>query len=377
MQPFELNLPKRIIFGRDSIRSIGAEAKKLGSKVLLVTGKKALASSGVLDRVRKYLENAGLGVVFYNKVTPEPDLSAVDEGIALACREGCDLIIGLGGGSSLDVARAVAGLAKNGGKTIEYQEGREIRPELTLPFIAVPTTAGTGAEAACNAVITDPAQKVKKSIRSPALMAVLAVVDPELTATAPPEVTASAGMDALAHLVEGYCSIKANPVTDSLALEGISLVGKSLREAYRNGGNMEAREDMSLAALFGGIVLANAGLGVAHGLAASLGPIAHAPHGLVCAVLLPYIMEFNLEAAPQKLSMIAASLTGTSDQEPGNAPVTVKNLLSNLGISHHLSDLGVTPADIPGIVKGVSSSAKYNPRQASPEELARLLEEAM
>lgn len=374
---FELNLPKRIIFGRSSIRTIGSEAKKLGSKVLLVTGKKALAATGILDQVEKYLEIAGLEVVLYNKVAPEPDLSMVDEGMALACREECNLIIGLGGGSSLDVAKAVAGLAKNGGKTVEYQEGREIRPELTLPFIAIPTTAGTGAEAAYNAVITNPAQKTKKSIRNPALMADLAVVDPELTASTSPEVTASAGMDALAHLVEGYCSIKANPVTDSLALSGIGLVGRSLRKAYNEGENIEAREDMSLAALLGGIVLANAGLGAVHGLAASLGPIAQAPHGLVCAVLLPYVMEFNLKVVPQKFSMIASALTGMPDQEPKAAFIEVKNLLSDLRISPHLRDLGVAPSDISGIVKGVSSSAKYNPRQASPEELVGLLEEAI
>ncbi|MEW5767964.1 MAG: iron-containing alcohol dehydrogenase [bacterium] len=374
---FELNLPRRIIFGKGSIRSIGCEAKKLGRKVLLVTGKRALAAVGVLDQFKEYLETAGLEVVLYNKVFPEPDLSTVDEGMALACQAGCDLIIGLGGGSSLDVAKTVAGLAKNGGKTVEYQEGREIRPELTLPFMAIPTTAGTGAEATYNAVITNPDQKVKKSIRSPALMAVLAVVDPELTMTASPEVTASAGMDALSHLVEGYCSLKANPVTDSLALSGIGLVGRSLRKAYNDGGDIEAREDMSLAALLGGIVLANAGLGAAHGLAASLGPVAQAPHGLVCAVLLPYVMEFNLEAVPQKLSMIAAALTGMPDQGPEAAAREVKNLLSDLSISGHLRDLGVAPSDISKIVKGVSSSAKYNPRPASPEDLTGLLEKAM
>ncbi|MEW6609444.1 MAG: iron-containing alcohol dehydrogenase [bacterium] len=378
---FEFIAPAKIIFGEGSSATVGIEAKRFGKKICLITGKTAMAKSGILDNVRKSLEDTGLEVILFDKVTPEPTIQMVDEGLSLVRRIECEVVIGLGGGSSLDVAKAVAGLANDGGDCSEYQEGRKIQKE-GLPFIAIPTTAGTGAEATYNAVIINEEKKVKQSIRDYSLMAKVAIIDPTLTFTLSSNMTTICGMDTLVHLIEGYVSNGANLLTDSLSLQGIKLVSASLKKVVFDGQDKKARTDMSLASLLGGLVLANAGLGAIHGLAASLGPLYNLPHGLACAVLLPYVMEYNLEAAIPKFAQIAylldkQTMTLSTEGAAFESVVLIEELISSLKLPFSLSSLGVQEQDLPIIVQGVSSSLKYNPREANFKDLLNILKNAL
>lgn len=378
---FEFIAPEKIIFGEGTITFLGKEAKRFGKRVCLVTGRASMAKSGVLDYVSKSLEELELEVVLFDKVIPEPTIKMVDDGLSLVKTTECELVIGLGGGSALDVAKAVAGLANDGGSCIEYQEGRKIEKR-GLPFLAIPTTAGTGAEATYNAVITNEEKKVKQSIRDYSLMAKVVIVDPLLTSTLSPDITTISGMDTLVHLIEGYVSKGANMLTDSLAITGIKLISSSFKKAVEDGQDKKARTDMSLASLLGGMVLANAGLGAIHGLAASLGPLYNLSHGLVCAVLLPYVMEYNLEASIPKFAQIAYAL----DKQTTNlsmegaafeSVVLVEELISSLKLPFNLSSLGVQERDLPIIVQQASSSLKYNPKEASFKDLINILKNAM
>jgi alcohol dehydrogenase class IV len=378
---FEFITPEKIIFGEGTVTSVGKEAKKLGKKVCLFTGKTAMAKSGILNNICNSLEEAELEVVLFDKVIPEPNIKMVDDGLSLVRATECEVIIGLGGGSVLDVAKAVAGLANDGGSCLEYQEGRKIEKE-GLPFIAIPTTSGTGAEATYNAVITNEKRKVKQSIRDHSLMAKVAIVDPMLTLTLSSNITTISGMDTLVHLIEGYVSNCANPLTDSLAITGIKLVSASLKKAVEDGQDKKARIDMSLASLLGGMVLANAGLGAIHGLAAPLGPLYNLPHGLVCAVLLPYVMEYNLETSISKFAQIAYSLDNkttnlSTEGAAFESVVLVEKLISDLKLPFNLASLGVQERDLEIIVQGVSSSLKYNPREANFKDLINILKNAM
>ncbi|MDI6736229.1 MAG: iron-containing alcohol dehydrogenase [bacterium] len=378
---FKFIAPEKIIFGEKTADSVAKEVKKFGKKVCLITGKTAMARSGILNNVRNSLENANLEVISYNNVIPEPTTKMVDEGLSLVKTTECDVVIGLGGGSALDVAKAVAGLANEDGGAVEYQEGREIKKQ-GLPFIAIPTTAGTGAEATYNAVIINEEKKVKQSIRDYSLMARVAIVDPTLTLTLSPNITAISGMDTLVHLIEGYVSNCANPLTDALAVAGLKLVGSSLKKAVEDGQDKKSRADMSLASLHGGLVLANAGLGAVHGLASPLGPLYNIPHGLVCAILLPYVMEYNLETSIPKFAQIAYSLdiqtTNLSVEGAAfESVVLVEELISSLNLPFNLISLGVQERDLPIIVQEVSSSLRYNPKEATFKDLINILKNAM
>src|SRR6185503_7374990 len=304
MTRFEFATASRILFGAGTLREIGPIAKGFGHRALIVTGRSLLRSS-TLDRL---LEAQGIAWSPL-AVAGEPKIDDIERGIQLARGEGCDLVIGFGGGSAIDAAKAVGALTTNEGDVLDYLEiiGRA-RPltHAPLPVIAVPTTAGTGAEVTRNAVIAAPAHRVKVSLRSPHLLPKVAVVDPELTHDLPPGLTASTGLDTLTQLIEPYVSCKANPLIDSICAEGIRRVARSLRRVFDNGAEKSAREDMALASLFGGLSLANAGLGAVHGFAAPIGGMFHAPHGAVCAALLPHVTAVNLRAMRERPNDSAA-----------------------------------------------------------------------
>ncbi len=321
------------------------------------------------------------------QVEKEPTVDWVQSAVAAGRRERCDLVIGFGGGSAIDAAKAVAALLANAGEVFDYLEvigkGQPLaRP--SLPLIAVPTTAGTGAEVTRNAVLASPRHKLKVSLRSPHLLPRLALVDPELTYDLPPAITASTGMDALTQLLEPYVSPRANPLTDALCLEGLRRVARSLPLAHADGSNRDAREDMSLASLFGGLALANAGLGAVHGFAAAIGGAFDAPHGAVCAALLPHVVNINLRALrsrdPRSESLAryrdaARILTGRPDADCAE---WLGGLCQSLGIPR-LGSYGIAAADAPAIVEGASraSSMKANPIVLTPEELREILAAAM
>jgi len=386
---YEFNLPTKIIFGTGALGQLGKEAKKFGSNIFLVTGRKGLRGSGILQKIEKILTEEGLGYYLYDRVSPEPDVETVDEAVRLCQKNDTEVVIGIGGGSAIDVAKAVAGLSKvtpdrdespTGFTTVaDYLE--EVRAEgekmktLTaegLPFIAVPTTTGSGAEVTMNAVIVNKKLKTKRSFRSPYLFAKLAIIDPELTVYLSPQITASCGMDALTHLLEGYLSKKANPFTDTLALVGIRLVKDALPEVVRNGHNLDARTTMAQASLFGGIVIANAGLGLIHGIGSFLGSLHNITHGLACALVLPQVLEYNLETNPEKKEVLHSVL--------GGEPVEVVcNLMKEVNLPERLSDLGIKENDLKELAEKslTASSTKNNPREVNYEEVLNLLRKVL
>ena len=381
--------PTRIITGVGCFDQLGESARCYGERALLVCGGRAMRRSGTLDRAQALLGGARIVVVIYDRVSGEPTLDIVEEGIALARTKGCQVIIGLGGGSAMDVAKAIAGLLPLAGKAplkeqvVNYHQGREIeRPG--LPFIAIPTTAGTGAEVTKNAVLTDPARGIKASIRDDTWFARVALVDPELTLLLPPSVTASTGGDALCQAIEAYVSIGAMPITDALAMEAIRLLGRSLVRAFQEGQDIEARSDTLYGSLLAGIALANARLGGVHGMAHPLGYRYHIPHGTICGLLLPYVMQYNLAYATVKYARVAALLgvdtRDMTEEEAARKSVdAVEGILDALAIPRRLAPLGVVADDFEAIIAESlpSGSLKHNPRPLGAEDVRQLLAEAL
>jgi alcohol dehydrogenase class IV len=310
----------------------------------------------------------------------------VRRGVEQARAERCDVVIGLGGGSAIDAAKAIAGLLTNSGEPLDYLEVIGKGSSLTspaAPFIAVPTTAGTGAEVTRNAVLASPEHRVKASLRSPFLLARLAVVDPELTFDLPPAVTASTGLDALTQLIEPFVSVRANPMTDAFCLEGMRRAGRALARAYENGRDREARTDLSLASLLGGLSLANAALGAVHGFAAPIGGMFPAPHGAVCAALLAPVMNANIRAlrarAPESEALpryetVARVLTGQADAVADDGAAWVRRICEQFEIPP-LGSYGIREQDVPLLVENAAqaSSMRGNPLPLTPEELTGIL----
>ncbi|HSW50294.1 MAG TPA: iron-containing alcohol dehydrogenase [Bryobacteraceae bacterium] len=372
---FEFATATRIVFGPGTAAEVAPAARAMGRRALLVTG----CSSRL----------AGLeGVQF--QVSGEPTVDAVREGVKLLRAEQCDLVISVGGGSAIDAGKAIAGMAANSGEPLDYLEvvgrGQAIQ-QPSLPFIAVPTTAGSGTEVTRNAVLASVEHKQKASLRSPLLLARLAVVDPELTYDLPPALTAATGLDALTQLLEPFVSIRSNPMADAFCREGMRRVARSLRTAYAAGRDAGARLDMSLASLFGGLSLANAGLGSVHGFAAPIGGAFTAPHGAVCAALLPFVMDANLRAlrsrAPEAEALLryqeaAAILTGRSGAQAEDGIEWVARLVRELGIPP-LGSYGIRPGDVPELTANAlqASSTKANPIALTRDELAEVLSRAI
>src|SRR5512143_188846 len=324
---FEFATVGRVRFGRGEVGGAPEALRALGARrALLVTGRTRHRA----EPLRAAMAAAGVDSVAF-PVSGEPTVEAVRAGTSLAHQDRCDAVVGFGGGGALDAAKAVAILATNGGDPLDYLEtvgrGRPLeRP--ALPWVAIPTTAGTGSEVTRNTVLTVAGAAVKASLRSPLMLARLAIVDPDLLAGLPRPTVAASGLDALSQLVEPYLSARANPLTDALAREGIRRSARSLRRAGVDGPDAAAREDLALASLFGGLCLANAGLGAVHGFAAPVGGMFEAPHGAVCAALLPATLEVNLRAlkarAPEHPSLsrfqeVAALLTGRTEARAEDA----------------------------------------------------------
>jgi len=378
----EFYAPGKIIFGPGGLSQVGTEAKRLGSKVLIVLGKSAMKKSGALDRLTHLLIENNLEYTIYDNIPSDPTVEIVDTGTSLARKENCNLVIALGGGSVLDTGKAISAMVTNEGSVADYQEiegkGRKFQHK-TLPFIAIPTTSGTGSEATKNAVITNTEFSLKKSIRDPMLIPEVALVDPELTLSLPPHVTADCGGDALTQCIESYLGKKSQEITDALALHAIGLIGKSLVKAVKDGKNLEARKDMAMAALLSGLCLSNSGLGAVHALSHPLGVYYKIPHGLSCAVLLPYVMEYNLPVVTKKLAKIAQSLgediSLLSETEAAQRAVErIKEILSQAGIKSNLSEWKIKKEDFSQLIKGAKGgSLNNNPRDTSDEDLIELL----
>ena len=377
---FEFATATRIVFGAGTVRELTAAARQMGRRALLVTGASAERAMPLV---------AGLDTVPF-AVNGEPSIELVRRGTVYARAEGCDLVIAIGGGSAIDAGKALAALLTNPGDPLDYLEviGRGRPLENTpAPFIAVPTTAGTGSEVTRNAVLDSPEHRVKASLRSAAMLPRLAIVDPELTVTLPRAVTASTGLDALTQLIEPYVSARANAMTDLFCVEGIRRAATALPGAWDDGRNLEARTSMSWAALLGGLALANAGLGAVHGFAAPVGGMFPAPHGAVCAAVLPHAMRINIEAlrarepegrALQRYEELARLLTGNAHATAEEGAKWVGGLVRCFEIPP-LRSYGVRNEDIPDLIEKAarSNSMKGNPIALTTGELREIAERSI
>jgi alcohol dehydrogenase class IV len=378
---FEFATATRIVFGAGALKNIGPLAAGLGGCALVVTGR----SPARAERLLAALSAQGIGYSVFS-VSGEPTVDVARRGVQQARETGCNLVIGFGGGSTLDTGKAVAGLLTNSGDLFDYLEvigqGQPLS-QPAAPMIAIPTTAGTGSEVTRNAVLDSPEHRVKVSLRSPLMLPRLALVDPELTYGLPPAVTASTGLDALTQVTEPYVSVRANPLADAICREGMARVARSLRRAYEHGDDPAAREDMALASLFGGLALANAGLGAVHGFAGPLGGMFHGPHGAICASLLPHAMAVNVRAlrardpegeALRRYGEMARILTGHPGAAAEDGIAWVKELCAALSVPS-LASFGVTEADFPTLVEkgAVASSMQANPIKLTSDELREIL----
>ena len=378
---FEFATATRIIFGTGTLSEVGPLARQMGSRALVVTGQTVARADPLLDG----LAAAGIQTTTYS-VTGEPTIGMARIGTHRAREAGCDLVIGFGGGSAIDTGKAIAALLTNEGDPLDYLEvigqGQPLAHP-PLPYVAVPTTAGTGAEVTRNAVLASPDHRVKVSLRSALMLPRLAVVDPELTYTLPPAVTASTGLDALTQVLEPYVSHLANPMTDAICREGMRRAARSLRRAYEQGSDAAARADMSLASLFGGLALANAKLGAAHGFAGPMGGMFHAPHGVICGRLLPHVMAVNVRAlhdrmpeseALRRYDEAAQILTGDPTATADDGVAWVQELCDALDVPG-LASYGITPEDFPLLIEKASrsSSMRGNPIKLTEGEMEEIL----
>lgn len=388
--PFEFATAGRIVFGRGVLRQAGYLAREVlnhsglnepASHALVVTGRDIHRAEPLVS----VLKTEGIVSTLF-AVAQEPTTDMIRSGVARAIESGCNLVLGMGGGSVVDAGKAIAALAANRGDLFDYLEvvgkGKALEKP-SLPYIAIPTTAGTGSEVTRNAVVLAPEHGVKVSLRSPHMLPSLALVDPELTYSLPASVTASTGLDAFTQLVEPFVSHRANAITDCLCREGIARVACSLRRAFQNGRDEIAREDMSLAGLFGGLALANAGLGAVHGFAGPIGGMFSAPHGAVCAALLPHVMSANVRAMQQRdpnnpavdrYREIARIVIGRVDATIDDGVQWVAQLVTDLKIPG-LGSYGIRADHTDEIVakSQAASSMKGNPLQLTTEELAAVL----
>jgi len=376
---FDFATATRIIFGAGKLKELRAIAGEFGKRVLFVQSQSALpaAALGALPECVPF------------PVTGEPTVDLVRTGVRLARYERCDVVVSLGGGSAIDTGKAIAALVTNGGDPLDYVEVIGKGQAMTkpgLPFIAIPTTAGTGAEVTRNSVLFSPEHHVKVSLRSQHMLARVALVDPELTYNLPPAITASSGLDALTQLIEPFVSCRANPLTDGLCREGMPRVARSLRRAYTTG-EPDARSDMALASLFGGLALANAGLGAVHGFAAPLGGMYAVPHGALCAALLPAVMTVNEQAVRSWTGVSPVSSTGADRRDACPTILRFEEVrhivgdLAELGRAlgvKPLRELGVRRAEFPVIIEkaAAASSMKGNPVPLTPAQLGEILEQA-
>lgn len=383
---FEFATARRILFGAGRIQDVPTLAAGMGENAFVISGNDTERSDALLVD----LKLQGIGSTRFT-VAGEPTTDLIQEATAKARDQKCDLVIGMGGGSVIDAAKAVAALLTNEGDLLTYLEVIGLGQAITrdpAPCIAIPTTAGTGAEVTRNAVLQAPEHQVKVSMRSPLMLPRKAVVDPALTLSLPPALTASTGMDALSQLLEAFVSRGANPLTDGICREGMLRAARSLKQAWTRGDDLAAREDMALASLFGGLALANAKLGAAHGLAAPLGGQHAIPHGVVCARLLPLVMAANIEAlknegaagdtALLRYTEVARILVGAPQATAEAGVAWAQDLVDTLEIPG-LGNYGFSQTDIAAVVPKAqrASSMQGNPVVLGADALTALLEKAL
>jgi alcohol dehydrogenase class IV len=382
----------QIMFGRDAVKQLGDIATRLKAKRALIVTDPILDKAGLLERARQPLTAAGLEVAAFTGGEPEPSMKA-----AIACFEMAktfqpDLLVGLGGGSNMDLAKLAATLLKHGGSPRDYVGDDKI-PGPIFPLICVPTTAGTGSEVSAASVVTDTENHIKVGILSNWLRPTAAVVDPLMTLSCPPKVTADSGIDALTHAIEAYTAVDnadfplppgersvyqgKHPMGDLCAEKAITLVGKFLRRAVKDGSDLEAREGMALAALLAGLAFSNVGVALVHAMEYPVGGAVHCSHGAGNGLLLPYVMRFNLPAKTEAFAEIAAMLGEPASAE--NAIAAVERLRNDIGVPQRLRDIGVKPEQLRTLAEkaiGIKRILRVNPRSVTVDDIEGIFKDA-
>ena len=376
------NTVRRVISGYGSLESLGDEIRKLKVNKAMVITDPGIKAAGLLDPLTESLDGANLSYQMFTEVEPEPSIEVVAASLEATKAFGPDVIIGFGGGSSLDISKVTSVMLTNEGPMEEYF-GMELVPNPGIPLILIPTTAGTGSEVTSICVLSDTQSKVKKGIISEHMFARVALLDAQLTIGLPPHITAMTGMDAFVHAMESYTGIAATVLTDTLNLQAIRMVAGNLRKAYANGDNRAARENMLYASCLAGMAFSNTQNGLDHALALAIGGKFHLPHGLLTAFICPWVMEFNLLANPVKFIEIARAFGEKTDGLPETEAArlsvkAVKGLLDDLGISYRLSSYNIPKEEIPALAKATVGAVRLinnNPRKVMEEDVINILEE--
>ncbi|EOO27371.1 1,3-propanediol dehydrogenase [Bacillus cereus BAG1X2-3] len=380
----DFRMPKSVLYGRNSLEKLGEQSKKLGKRAFIVTDT-IMEKLGYVEKCIQQLNKKSITVSTYNKVDAEPTNIHVLEALSLCKEEKCDFIIGIGGGSCIDAAKAVAVLYTNGGEVEDYVQKDIDIENNPLPLIAIPTTSGTGSEVTSVAVITNKKTDVKMMMKHPSFIPKVAIIDPVLTSSLPPQITAATGIDALCHAIEAYISKVSQPLTDVLALSAIESIMKYLRIAYEDGRNMEAREAMMIASLQAGIAFSNASVTLVHGMSRPVGALFHVPHGISNAILLPTVLEFTKTSAMKRLAKIGRSLNkdlySNSDEEVADYTLgEIKKLCFDLRIPN-LKEYGIDEIEFENAISKMASDAiesgspANNPRVPSYDEIKELYRE--
>jgi alcohol dehydrogenase len=372
---FSFTGAKKIVFGCASFESLADQVKELGGRRPLVVLDKNLSKSGFRERALAVLAKGSLKAVVFDKVEPEPRLELADEGTETARRGKCDIVVGIGGGSAMDVAKAIAALLPNKGRAQDFLGLNKV-PGPGLPTIMVPTTAGTGSEVTFTAVFLRKNLNKKEGMNSPYLYPTLALLDPTLTLSLPPQSTAATGIDALCHAIESYTSVSASPMSEMVSLEAIRLIAENLRTCVHNGQSLEARENMLLGSLYAGLGLANAGVGAAHSLSYPLGGKYGISHGMANTLMLPRVMDFNVPSAQEKFAVIAEIMGESTEGLPVReaaylAVDAVESLIEDCGIFTTMRELGIPEEDFPELARialTVVRPLENNPRKINFED---------
>jgi len=374
---FDYFLPVNLVFGRGRVAQIGTLALPYGKKALIVTGAGSTKKSGLLDRVISYLKESGIESLVFDKVRQNPLTTTAEEGAALSKSEGCDMVIGLGGGSIMDCAKAIAFLSVNDGDINDYIFNR-VHSDKALPLILVPTTCGTGSEGNGFAVLTNPENGDKKSLRSNAVIAKVSIIDSELMQTMPKGILAAVGFDALCHSMEAYVSKMGQPITEMMSLFAIEQIGKNLVRVYEGSEDPEAWDAVTFASTLGGMVINTAGVALPHGMEHPASGLKDIVHGRGLAALTPVIIEASISGAPEKYGKISRLLGGKDTEDCAD---TVRSLLGKLDLVTTLSQQGIEESDIPWMVENCfkvsAASIANHPVAFNEEEIAELYRRAL
>ena len=381
MKDFVFKFLTKVNFGIGAAKRVGEECKALGAtKVFFVTDKFMQEHSPAYPMIMDSFKSAGLEVLVFSDVEPDPSVETVDKGAQMMKDFGAEVAVALGGGSPMDCAKTMSMLQTNEGSIREYIHKRRAITKPAKPLICIPTTAGTGSEVTAAAVTTDKQSQEKLGLADDSLMPRMALIDPELHVGMPPGLTASTGLDALCHAIEAYVAVASEPFTDALAIYAIKMIGANIGKAVANGRDIEARSNMAIASTVAGGAFSNASLGLVHGIAHCLGAMYHVPHGTANALMLPYVMEFNAMAAPEKFREIAialgADVSGMNLRDAAlEASKIVSQMCADCGVPLTLKEVGVKKEDIPTIVKNTITYARLpnNPRTVSEKDIEKIL----